>query len=231
MSYLKVVMNSSLENLKQLIESFGFVATDNPITDKIIIHGIAGCGKSTLTKELVKDSNFNVVNALSNEEFNLTGQYIKKEPVALENKINVLDEYLSINNHEGFQVLLADPFQYIQKPYLANYIKRKSHRFKKELVPILLELGIEVEVEKEGLNIIKGSAYDIEPKGRIICIEDEVAKYVSKHNLDVHYPCCTQGQEFEAVTIYHKEELKKLKRSDLYIALTRVKTELRLLRL
>lgn len=231
MSCLKVVMNNSLENLKQLIESFGFVATNNPITDKIIIHGVAGCGKSTLTKELVKDSNFNVVNALSNEKFNLIGQYIKKEPVALENKINVLDEYLSIDDHEGFQVLLADPFQYIQKPLLANYIKRRSHRFKKELVPILLELGIEVEVEEEGLNIIKGSAYDVEPKGQIICIEDEVTKYVSKHGLDVYHPCCTQGQEFETVTIYHKKELKELRRSDLYIALTRVKVELRLLQL
>nr|WAB21223.1 triple gene block protein 2 [Banmivirus BanMMV] len=224
-------MNNSLENLKQLIESFEFVATDNPITDKIIIHGVAGCGKSTLTRELVKDSNFNVVNALSNERFNLTGQYIKKEPIALENKINVLDEYLSIDNHEGFQVLLADPFQYNQKPYLANYIKSKSHRFKKELVPILSELGIEVEVEEEGLNIIKGSAYDIEPKGQIICIEEEVAKYVAEHNLEVYHPCCVQGQEFEAVTFYHRKGLQEISRSDLYIALTRVKTELRLLQL
>nr|WAB21288.1 triple gene block protein 2 [Banmivirus BanMMV] len=224
-------MNSSLEKLKQLIEEFGFVTTNNPITDRIVIHGVAGCGKSTLTRELINDSNFNVVNALSDEKFNLTGQYVKKELIASVGKINVLDEYLSVSNHEGFQVLLADPFQYIQKPYLANYIKKKSHRFKKELVPILLELGIEVEVEEEGLNIIKGSAYSIEPKGHVICIEEEVAKYVSEHGLDVSYPCCVQGQEFEIVTLYHKEELKELNRSNLYIALTRVKKELRLLQL
>lgn len=224
-------MNSSLESLKQLIESFGFVATNFPITDKIVIHGVAGCGKSTLTKELAKDCNFNVVNALSDERFDLTGQYIKRELITVENKINVLDEYLSVDQHEGFQVLLADPFQYIQKPLLANYIKKKSHRFKKELAPILLELGIEVEVEEEGLNIIRGSAYDTEPKGQIICVEKEVAEYVSEHNLTVHYPCCTQGQEFETVTLYHKKELRELNRSDLYIALTRVKTELRLLHL
>nr|WAB21323.1 triple gene block protein 2 [Banmivirus BanMMV] len=224
-------MNNSLERLKQLIESFGFVTTDNPITDKIIVHGVAGCGKSTLTKELIKDSNFNVVNALSDEKFDLTGQFIKKEPIALAGKINVLDEYLSVNDHKGFQVLLADPFQYVQKPYLANYVKKKSHRFKKELVPILSELGIEVEVEEEGLDITKGSAYDIEPKGQVICVEKEVAKYVSEHGLEVHYPCCVQGQEFEAVTLYHKRELRELSRSDLYIALTRVKAELRLLQL
>nr|WAB21408.1 triple gene block protein 2 [Banmivirus BanMMV] len=224
-------MNSSLERLKQSIESFGFVATNNPITDKIVIHGVAGCGKSTLTKELIKDSNFNVVNALSDEKFDLTGRYIRREPIASVDKINVLDEYLSVDNHEGFQVLLADPFQYNQKPYLANYINRKSHRFKKELVPILSELGIEVEVEEGGLNIIRGSAYDIEPKGKVICIEEEVARYVSEHGLDILYPRCVQGQEFEVVTFYHREELKELCRSDLYIALTRVKKELRLLQL
>nr|WAB21303.1 triple gene block protein 2 [Banmivirus BanMMV] len=224
-------MNSSLEKLKQLIESSGFVATNNPITDRIIIHGVAGSGKSTLTKELIKDSNFNVVNALSDEKFDLVGRYISKEPIALAGKINVLDEYLSVDNHEGFQVLLADPFQYIHKPYPANYIKKESHRFKKELVPILLELGIEVEVEKEGLNIIKGSAYDIEPEGQVICVEEEVAEYVSKHGLEIHHPRCVQGKEFEVVTFYYKEELKELDRSDLYIALTRVKKELRLLRL
>nr|WAB21358.1 triple gene block protein 2 [Banmivirus BanMMV] len=224
-------MSSSLENLKQLIESFGFAATNNPITDRIIIHGVAGSGKSTLTRELVKDCNFNVVNSLSDEKFDLVGQYIKNKPIALENKINVLDEYLSVDSHEGFQVLLADPFQYTKKPYLANYIKKKSHRFRKELVPILFELGISVEAEGVGLNITRDSAYNVEPKGRIICIEEEVAKYVFGHGLDICYPCCVQGQEFEVVTFYHKRELKELSRSDLYIALTRVKKELRLLQL
>nr|WAB21348.1 triple gene block protein 2 [Banmivirus BanMMV] len=224
-------MSSSLENLKKLIEDFGFVATNNPITDKIVIHGVAGCGKSTLTRELIKDSGFNVVNALSDEKIDLTGQYIKKDLITFENKINVLDEYLSVDHHEGFQVLLADPFQYSQKPYLANYTKKKSHRFKKELVPILLELGIEVQVEEEGLNITRGSAYDIEPKGKIICIEKEVAEYVSGHGLEICYPCCVQGQEFEVVTFYYKKELKELSRSDLYIALTRVRRELKLLQL
>lgn len=224
-------MNSSLESLKQLIENFGFLATDSPIKERIVIHGVAGCGKSTFTKELIKDSNFNVVNALSDEKFNLTGQYIKKELTTFADKINVLDEYLSVDNHEGFQILLADPFQYTQRPYIANYIKKKSHRFRKELVPILSELEIEVEAEEEGLKIIKGSAYDVEPKGRVICVEEEVAKYVSKHGLDISFPCCVQGLEFEVVTFYHREELRKLSRSDLYIALTRVRTELRLLQL
>lgn len=231
MSYLKIVMNSSLEKLRRLIEEFGFVTTDNLITDKIIIHGVAGCGKSTLTKELANDNNFNVVNALSDEKFDLTGQYIKRDLTTFVDKVNVLDEYLCVDNHEGFQVLLADPFQYTQKPYPANYIKKKSHRFKRELVPILLELGIEIEVEEGGLDISRGSAYIIEPKGQVICIEEEVAKYVSEHGINVCYPCCVQGQEFEAVTIYHKKELKELERSNLYIALTRVKTELRLLQL
>nr|WAB21283.1 triple gene block protein 2 [Banmivirus BanMMV] len=224
-------MNNSLENLKQLIKNSGFVATDNPITDRIVIHGVAGSGKSTLTRELIKDSNFNVVNALSDEKFNLIGQYIKKELIAFEDKINILDEYLSVDHHEGFQVLLADPFQYTQKPYLANFIKKQSHRFKRELVPILSELGIEVEAEEAGLGITRGSAYDIEPKGQVICIEEEVAKYVSEHGLNVCYPRCVQGQEFEVVTLYHKRNLQELNRSDLYIALTRVKKELRLLQL
>lgn len=231
MNCLKIVMNSSLENLKQLIENFGFTATGNPVTDKIVIHGVAGCGKSTLTKELLKDNNFNIVNALSKEDFDITGQYIKKELTTFDSKINVLDEYLSVDCHKGFQVLLADPFQYKGKPYLANYIKKKSHRFKKELVPILLELGVEVEVEEEGLNIIKGSAYEIEPKGKVISVEEEVVKYVSEHGLEIHYPSCIQGQEFDVVTFYHKEDLKALDRSDVYVALTRVREELRLLQL
>lgn len=224
-------MNKSVEKLKNLIEANGFTATGNNIADKIVIHGVAGCGKSTLTKALAKDENYNVVNILSKEEFDLAGSCIKREIVTFDNKINVLDEYLSVDCHDGFQVLLADPFQYKKIPYSANYIKKKSHRFKKELIPLLLEIGIEAEAEEEGLCIIKGSAYEEEPKGRIISIEEEVVEYVSKHGLNVCYPSCVQGQEFEIVTLYHSKELRELERSELYIALTRVKNELRILQL
>lgn len=224
-------MNNSVEKLKQLILDSGFVATGLPIVDKIVIHGVAGCGKSTLTKELLKDNNFNIVNILSESNSNLEGQSINQELVTFEDKINILDEYLSADHHEGFQVLLADPFQYKKAPYPAHYIKRRSHRFKRELIPILAEIGIEVETEENGLRIIQGSAYEIEPKGKIISIEVEVIKYISKHGLEAHHSTCVQGQEFEFVTFYHSEALKNLERSDLYIALTRVKEELRILQL
>nr|UTM72619.1 triple gene block protein 2 [Banmivirus BanMMV]UTM72629.1 triple gene block protein 2 [Banmivirus BanMMV]UUL90892.1 triple gene block protein 2 [Banmivirus BanMMV] len=224
-------MNKSLEKLKLLIENFGFTATDSPITSQIVIHGVAGSGKSTLTKELAKDTNFNVVNILSKEEFNLAGQFISKSLATFENKINVLDEYLAVNSHEGFQVLLADPFQYKKKPYPANYIKNKSHRFKKELIPILSEISIELEAEKEGLEVVKGSAYEIEPEGQIISVEEDVSEYVEKHGLQVHNSNCVQGQEFEVVTFYHNKDLRELNRSEVYIALTRVKTKLKILQL
>nr|WAB21373.1 triple gene block protein 2 [Banmivirus BanMMV] len=224
-------MNKSLEKLKQLIEDFGFSVTDSAITNRIVIHGVAGSGKSTLTKELAKDTNFNVVNILSKEEFNLAGQFISKSLVTLENKINVLDEYLAVDSHEGFQVLLVDPFQYKKKPYPANYIKNRSHRFKKELIPILSEIGVELEVEEEGLEVIRGSAYEVEPEGQIISVEEDVSEYVEKHGLQVHNSSCVQGQEFEVVTLYHKKDLKELDRSEVYIALTRVKAKLKLLQL
>nr|WAB21243.1 triple gene block protein 2 [Banmivirus BanMMV] len=224
-------MNRSVEKLKKLIEDNGFLATGNAITDKIVIHGVAGCGKSTLAKALIKDENYNVVNPLSSEAFDITGRYIKREIVTFNDKINVLDEYLSVDCHDGFQVLLADPFQYKKTPYLANYIKRSSHRFKKELIPLLLEIEIEAEAESEGLHIIKGSAYEEEPRGTIITLEEEVAKYVSGHGLSINYPDCVQGLEFETVTLYHCKNLCELERSGLYIALTRAKNELRILQL
>nr|QVD99721.1 triple gene block protein 2 [Banmivirus BanMMV] len=224
-------MNSSVERLKQLIESSGFIATSNIITDKIVIHGVAGSGKSTLTKKLAELDEFNVVNTLSKEEIDLSGQYIKKDLVTFENKVNVLDEYLSVDCHKGFQVLLADPFQYRKKPYKANFVKNISHRFKRELIPILSEIGINIEATEEGLEILRGSAFEIEPKGKVIAIETEVAEYVSKHGLEVHNSSCIQGQEFDAVTFYHAKELKELERSELYTALTRVKKELRILQL
>lgn len=224
-------MNNSVEKLKRLIEESGFTATSNKIVDVIVIHGVAGCGKSTLTKELAKDNNFNIVNALSNEEFNLEGQFIKRELITFNDKINVLDEYLSVDCQEGFQVLLADPFQYEKAPLLANYIKKVSHRFKKELLPVLSEIGIEIEAEKEGLKITKGSAYEIEPKGKVITTEEQVAKYVLSHGINICYPNCVQGQEFDIVTFYHCKDLKELKRSELYVALTRVREELLILQL
>lgn len=224
-------MSNSVEKLKQLIEKSGFTATSNEIVDVIVIHGVAGCGKSTLTKELAKDKNFNVVNALSSEEFNLEGLCIRRELTAFDDKINVLDEYLSVDCQKGFQVLLVDPFQYEKVPRLANYIKRVSHRFRKELLPVLSEIGIEAEAEKEGLAITRGSAYEIEPKGKVITTEEQVAKYVSRHGINICFPNCVQGQEFDIVTFYHCKDLKELKRSELYVALTRVKEELLILQL
>nr|UUL90867.1 triple gene block protein 2 [Banmivirus BanMMV]WAB21388.1 triple gene block protein 2 [Banmivirus BanMMV] len=224
-------MNNSVEKLKQLILGSGFLATGLPISDKIVIHGVAGCGKSTLTEELLKDSNFNIVNTLASCNPNLEGQFIRRDLTTFEDKINILDEYLSVSHHEGFQVLLADPFQYKKIPYPAHYIKRESHRFRKELIPILAEIGIEVETEESGLKVIRGSAYEIEPKGKIISIEAEVIKYILKHGLEAYHSTCVQGQEFESVTFYHSKEFKDLERSDLYVALTRVKRELRILQL
>ncbi|UIK24037.1 triple gene block protein 2 [Musa ornata-associated banmivirus] len=224
-------MSDALDEFLKSLRDAGFVATGVKIEKTIVVHGVAGSGKSTLINQLINNSEFAIFNPIASELHRIDGRRIERELKPTEGKINVLDEYLRADNFDNFDILFGDPFQSTKIPLVAHYTKNFSHRFKKEILPILKSIGFEVEADKEGLEVVVDSGYTVAVEGKVIAIETEVINHLKAHNCEVFTPNCVQGLEFKVVSFYHSRDLESLDKTEVYIALTRALEKINILRI
>nr|QCT25585.1 triple gene block 1 [Yam virus Y] len=191
----------------------------------LVVHGVPGCGKTKLLKEIIEEFDFVVCFTAGSETYkSQLGSEISKvseDSVVPEGKIGILDEYnIFQGSLQKFKVLIGDPHQSIHKSLNCNLLNIESRRFGKETCSLLSNLNFKVESRKEDRVRIE-NIFPSEPIGQVICLDSEVENLCTSYHLDYLTPCEAQGKTFKEVTVLTSTQLCEVPRVPLYIALTR----------
>ncbi|QEJ80617.1 triple gene block protein 1 [Cherry robigovirus 5] len=205
----------------------GFKRTELPLSFPIVVHGVPGCGKTRLVKNLLSNPVFNAQTYGCVVPFNLAGRGIARAPSPLLSGLNILDEYLSGPVAEGFDLLLSDPYQNYQQPRSAHYTNSVSHRIDRSVCELLLNLGFEISSAKSGDTIVEiKELFGSRLIGEVIAFEPAAVDLLRRHSARFSHPCDVRGAEFEEVTfVSASRDLHSIVGADLYISLTRAKSK------
>lgn len=197
------IMNKVIEYLLE----FGFSRTINPISRPVVIHSVAGAGKSTLIRKIISEvPNSQAFTLALEDNPNLSGNRIRKLGIGEidEGKINILDEYLLQEvDLSKFDFVFADPCQITKgQPLPAHYIKDKTERVPAQICEFLSEHGLHsIKGEKSG-SLSVSEFFGPIPTGQILCYQKEVFDYLQSYSIRAKFPCEVQGKEFETVTLF-----------------------------
>lgn len=217
-----------MNNLVKALSVFGFVGVFGVLKFPVVIHSVPGSGKSSLIRSLIaEDESFAAFTAGVPDHPNLTGKYIKPyfPGCAVKGKVNILDEYLSVQDISGFDVLFSDPFQNAVIPREAHFIKSKTCRFGVNTCRYLLQFGFNVCSDEED-EVIVGSPFKLEVEGELICFGKEAVDLATSHNSNFKLPCEVRGSTFDVVTLLKSRDPTSEDKHWFYIAATRHRKKL-----
>ncbi|APG31851.1 TGBp1 [Arachis pintoi virus] len=217
----------SLTQLEDRLITAGFTRTNQPLAYPIVVHGVPGCGKSTLIKTLIEIVGFKAATTTQPYGRTLSSCGVTSHPLEDHQRatIRILDEYQNVapTEWEKYQVLIGDPFQ---GPYssVAHYVKATSHRVPKQVADFLRARSFDIYSDKEG------SLTTTNPYSPKVAQQFQNATIlhlgpISKQLLQSHSVpsiCWKEfaGQEDRSVTlVYHSTELQE--RTGFYVAATR----------
>lgn len=205
-------MKTSL--LIQLLTNCGFQRTTVPLEEPIVIHGVPGCGKSTLIKTLITHQSVAAYTLGIPYGKTLAHPGIQRPTDTCDNQeveTRILDEYqLGLKaDLEPFNILIGDPFQG-HSTYRAHFVKTFSHRVPRPICEFLNSLGYDIQGDKEGslkfLPVFQH--YSKGPKGVIIHLGPISCQLTQTYRVPSKTPSEVQGLEFKEVTlVFHSSEL------------------------
>lgn len=197
------------------------------------MHGVPGCGKTSLIKELLVDNPVLACVTSGVPYSSILGTSIVKVDEQFVGDADIVDEYppLNIKLLNCAKLILADPDQYSEGVRPCHFYKSTSHRFGSRTANFLSSLGFTVQAQ--GLDQV--GFFDIfafEPEGLIIAFEEDVCKLLKSHNLNFSKPLDCLGLQADVVTfITSSSSISKScdYRHLFYIALTRHRKRLNIL--
>nr|QED43444.1 TGB1 [Garlic virus B] len=202
--------------LIQLLTNSGFQRTTVPLEEPIVIHGVPGCGKSTLIRTLITHQSVIAYTLGIPYGKTLAHPGIQQPTNICDNQeaeTRILDEYQlgSKVNLEPFNVLVGDPFQG-HSTYCAHFVKTLSHRVPHPVCEFLNSLGYSIQGDKEGsLKVLPVFQHNSEgPKGVVIHLGPISCQLTQTYRVPSKTPAEVQGLEFKEVTlVFHSSELPR----------------------
>ncbi|BAJ17498.1 triple gene block 1 [Lagenaria mild mosaic virus] len=212
-------MNLFIEMLKEN----GFERTGLPLSSPLVVHAVAGAGKTTLIRKyLASNPNSLAFTHGIPDRRNLENRYLREFDSPVPGFFCILDEYPGGEYKEKWDVLIADPLQHENEPMSPHFIKATSHRFGKNTEDLLTGLGFNLIGLKESDRVNISHIFGGPILGEVIALEPAARHLLLDHGLKPHCPRSVLGQEFTEVTVVSFKPLSQFKDSaDLYIALTR----------
>lgn len=220
---------TSMNTFTNSLLAEGFTRTQRPLSEPIVVHAVAGAGKSTLIRKLLKQS----------DEFR-AHTHGPPDPKTLDctsilpftsnppqHLFNILDEY-PLASPKGYKALFADILQHRNNHLPPHFIKFTSHRLAPSTTQFIADhLGIPIQgegsAELTSVQPVLGSPL----YGTIISLTPETSSLLTSHKAQFFCPDQVLGQEFEVVTVLSAIPIRHLKdHSGAYIALTRHTKEL-----
>ncbi|QGT76799.1 P2 [Citrus yellow mottle-associated virus] len=204
----------------ELLSSKEFTRTKLPLSEPIVIHAIAGAGKTHLLEQYSRHNPSNTFfTPLDNKSNSLLLSPFSSDC----SSASFIDEYPLCEIPPSAKYLLADPIQYLGNPNLRkpHYICPVSHRFGSQTAALLSSLGIEAYSRKQDI-VVSEDIFSFEPEGQVIACDPETQALARRHSLDFLRPCESIGRTFHTTTVLISDKLTpETLTKEIYIGLTR----------
>nr|BAG12124.1 triple gene block protein1 [Plantago asiatica mosaic virus]BAG12129.1 triple gene block protein2 [Plantago asiatica mosaic virus]BAG12134.1 triple gene block protein1 [Plantago asiatica mosaic virus]BAG12144.1 triple gene block protein1 [Plantago asiatica mosaic virus] len=212
------------------LTSNDFQRTNIPISKPLVVHAVAGAGKTTLIQNLLPDHpNLSAQTAGTPQSPNLTGAYIRKLTCPESNKLNLLDEYAALQPLKGsWDVVLADPLQHSGLALRPHFVKSISHRLCPETTKLISKLICPCSSSRSDTSSIQFSGLFEGPLlGTIIALDSTTQALLQAHGAPFLCPTAALGLEFDTVTVVSATPLADVQdKVGLYISLSRHRAQL-----
>ncbi|BAG06155.1 triple gene block protein 1 [Phaius virus X] len=202
-----------------------FHRTNVPLKFPIVLHTVAGAGKTTFVRQLInKYSHLTACTFGTPDPPNLLGRYITA-PCPFP---DVVDEYPLCEEYSGVKLLVADPLQHRRGVLPAHYTGTHTFRFGKSTCDLLKTLGVVATSDKEDI-VSRHPAFNFDPEGLIIALGPEAVELLEAHSLPFLRPCQALGLTTSVVTLLTDKPLDEQDPVDAYISITRHTDKLNIL--
>lgn len=132
-----------MDRLIDLLTANGYSRTDHPISKPLVIHAVAGAGKTTLIRQFLKENPaINAQTLGTPDKPNLSRKMIRPHTGPKANHFNILDEYCAQPLKGSWDAVFADPLQHPDYALEPHFIKETSHRLGPSTCRLISELGI-----------------------------------------------------------------------------------------
>ncbi|ACN58195.1 tgb1 [Potexvirus ecsallii] len=214
-----------------LVEA-GFIRTHEPLSNPLVVHAVAGAGKSSLIRRLLEtDATFRAFTRGPPDPPSLDATAIQAfQPNPPSHLFNILDEYPAGEVKGPWAALFADPLQHRAHPRRPHFIKRCSHRLSASTAALLTSLGIPITGTGQGNFTSAHGVFEGPLIGKIISLDNHISLLLSNHSVPYATPDDVLGQEFPITTVISALPLHAVcDKVGLYIALSRHTSELHVL--
>ncbi|BBD14450.1 triple gene block 1 [Cherry virus B] len=207
--------------------------TNLPITFPIIVHCVAGAGKSTVIREALAESqDLEAFTFGVPDPINLSGRRIKSHKLirfAKPGSVLVIDEYIGQEIPENCKFCFADPNQFPFSVEEAHFTCYETKRFGSQTCDLLNANGFAAFSFKSD-QVIFDLVFGGNIEGQIVCYEKEVFDILDRFGAEYKKDCQIRGSTFDIVTfITTSETFEEEDRYKVYLCLTRHKSVLRIL--
>lgn len=204
----------------------GFTRTSLPFSKPLVVHAVAGAGKSTVLRNFCKLEPTAVAYTHGKPDPpNLEQTHIRVVQNPVKGHFCLLDEYTAqgVSNIEGWSALLADPLQHDSPALRPHFVKHLSHRVCPKTATLLQGLGIQIQsARQDEAQIDFTGLFDGPIIGTVIHLDQTAKKLASSHGIQSYCPRELRSFETEVVTVISTSPITELNdKVGLYIACTR----------